>query len=382
MRIYTQDERLRLITDDRRALHRIPECGYDLPKTRAYITKALSALEPEVLEPCDEGIKAVFRARIAQRGAIAFRSDMDALYIDEHTGCDYASEHCGKCHACGHDGHMAAMLMLARIVAGQRESLDRDVVFLFQPAEENLGGGKRMVDAGAMVNPVVDEVYGMHIMPTLPLGTIGCRAGAMMATVDTFEIDIEGKAAHGATPHLGNDAIMALSHFILNIQAAMKRRISPQETSVFTIGGVKSGEVYNVISDHAHLLGNMRSYSEEVRAEMFSVLKDTLAASDLLYRTKSTLNVLHSYPAVINDADCVEKVAACAGESYRTIEPVTISEDFSEFERVAPGAYFFCGCADEEHSELLHSDKFNFDERALLKGVEVFEKLIGFGGVQ
>jgi len=230
---------------------------------------------------------------------------MDALYIDEHTGCDFASEHSGKCHACGHDGHMAAMLTLARIVAGQRESLDRDVVFLFQPAEENLGGGKRMVDAGAMVNPVVAEVYGMHIMPTLPLGTIGCRAGAMMATVDTFEIDIEGKAAHGATPHLGNDAIMALSHFILNIQAAMKRRISPQETSVFTIGGVKSGEVYNVISDHAHLLGNMRSYSEEVRAEMFSVVKDTLAASDLLYRTKSMLNVLHSYPAVINDADCV-----------------------------------------------------------------------------
>lgn len=381
MRIYTTEECLELMTRDRRLLHRIPEHGYDLFKTRAYLRAQLENMKPDVLEACDEGIKVVFRAEKAESEAIALRADMDALQLPEKTEHDFVSEHPGMMHACGHDGHMAAMLMVARIVAANREALRRDVVLLFQPAEESLGGAKRMIDAGAMENPNVAEVYGMHIMPSLPMGTIGCCAGPMMAAVDTIEVEIHGKAAHGATPQLGNDSIMAMAHFILNAQAALERRIGPLEPVVFTVGGVESGKVYNIISERADLKGNLRSYSPDVSKRALKVLADALASADLLYNTQSSLRVIQAYPPVINDANCVERVSQCAADAYRIIEPMSISEDFSEFELCAPGAYFFCGCADDAHQELLHSDKFDFDERALLPGVEVFEKLV-FGGAR
>ena len=376
MRIYSTDERLRQMTADRRALHKIPESGYDLPATRAYLSAQLSALSPDELAPCDEGIRAVFRARAPKRGAIALRADMDALKIAECASHDFVSEHPGMMHACGHDGHMAAMLMVARIAAGRREALERDVVLLFQPAEESLGGAKRMIDAGALRDPRVEEVYGMHIMPTLPLGTIGCRAGAMMAAVDTWEIEIEGRAAHGATPQLGSDAIMAMANFIVGAQAALTRRIGPLEPAVLTVGSVASGEVYNVISERASLRGNLRTYDAGVSRRALAAVEDALSAVDRLYGTRSAMKVIQSYPAVVNDAACVARVRDCAGSAYQEIEPVAISEDFSEFERCVPGAYFFCGCRDEAHAEQLHSPRFDFDERALLAGVNVFERLI------
>lgn len=381
MRIYPRKERLDLLTADRRALHRIPEHGYDLFKTRAYLRERLSDMKPDVLEACDEGIKVVFCAQNPESGAIALRADMDALMLPERTNHDFPSEHAGMMHACGHDGHMAAMLMVARIVAGRREELKRDVVLLFQPAEESLGGAKRMIDAGAMIHPAVSEVYGMHIMPSLPMGTIGCCAGPMMAAVDTLEVEIRGKSAHGATPQLGNDAIMAMAHFILNAQAALTRCIGPLEPAVLTVGSVESGKVYNIISERARIKGNLRTYSPEVSRRALKVVADALASADLLYDTKSEMRVIQSYPPVINDAACVDRIQTCADAAYQTIEPVAISEDFSEFERCVPGAYFFCGCAEGEHQELLHSDRFDFNESALLLGVEVFEKLI-FGGAQ
>lgn len=282
-------------------------------------------------------------------------------------------------HACGHDGHMAALLMTARIIAGRRSELQRDVVLLFQPAEESLGGAKRMIDAGALDSPKVAEIYGMHIMPSLPMGAIGCCAGPMMAAVDTFEVEILGKAAHGATPQLGSDAIMAMAHFIVNTQAAMTRRIGPLEPAIFTVGSVEAGKVYNIISERAQIRGNLRTYSPEVSQRAVQIIRDALRSADDLYNTQSTLNIIQSYPPVVNDECCVRRVRDCAAETFREIEPAAISEDFSEFEQCVPGAFFFVGCAEDEHQELLHSDKFDFDEKALLNGVDMFEKLV-FGG--
>lgn len=382
MRNYTQEERLHFLTKDRRALHQIPESGYDLPMTRAYLREQLAQTSPDLLEACDEGIKVVYRAAHPETDAIAFRADMDALLIEEQTGHDYRSTCPGRMHACGHDGHMSTMLMLARIVSGCREALRRDVVLLFQPAEESLGGAKRMVEAGALVEPQVSEVYGMHIMPSLPMGTIGCCVGPMMSAVDTYEIEIQGKAAHGATPQLGCDSIMTMAHYILNAQAAFTRRIGPLEPAILTIGSVEAGKVYNIISEHASIKGNLRTYDEEVRHRALQIMQDALASADQLYGTESQLRVIQSYPAVVNDSGCVERVREAAKEAYQTIQPVAISEDFSEFQRCVPGAYFFCGCADEAHQEQLHSQRFDFDERALLTGLAVFERLIfaGDGG--
>ena len=381
MRIYTCDERLRLLTEDRRALHRIPETGYDLFKTREYLLEKLAEMQPDMLERCDEGIKAVFRAAAPESDAIAFRADMDALVLKELTNHDFPSCHEGVMHACGHDGHMSVLLMLARIVAGRREELTRDVVLILQAAEENLGGAKRMIDAGVMENPKVGEVYGLHIMPSLPKGTVGSCVGPMMASVDTVEIEIKGKAAHGATPHIGNDAVMATAHFLMSVQAALIRRIGPFEPAVFTVGSVEAGTVHNIIAERSLIKGNLRSFSEDVRERELNVIRAALESADALYGTTSTLNLLQSYPAVVNEANSVQRLRDAAGDRYTTIDPVSISEDFSEFEKVAPGAFFFCGCGDENHTELLHSQRFDFDEASLLTGVEIFEKLI-FGGTE
>jgi len=381
MHIYTENERLEQITNDRRALHRIPEVGYDLFKTRAYLMRALEEMQPDMLERCDEGIKVVFRAPEAKTGAIAFRADMDALPVAERTCHDFPSGHPGTMHACGHDGHMAAMLMLARIVAGRKSELARDVVIIFQAAEENLGGAKRMIEAGVMRDPTVEEVYGLHIMPTLPVGVVGSCVGPLMASVDTIEIEMRGKAAHGATPQLGTDAVMAMAAFLVNVQDTLTRRIGPMEPTVFTVGCVQSGNAFNIVSERSVLKGSLRSFKPEVRERALEIIRDALAAADLLYGTVSEMRIVQTYPAVVNHEECVAKVRMCAGEAYRTLDPVTIAEDFSEFELVARGAYFFCGCADETHRELLHSQAFDFDERALLTGVEIFEKLV-FGGAE
>ena len=182
-------------------------------------------------------------------------------------------------------------------------------------------------------------------------------------------------------PQLGNDAIMAMAHFIVSAQATLTRRIGPLDPVVFTAASVESGKVYNIISERAFIKGNLRSYSPEVSHNALEVLSDSLKAADTLYNTISSLKVIQSYPPVINHEFCVDQVRKCAGAGYQTIEPASFSEDFSEFEQCVPGAFFFCGSGDEDHNEILHSDRFDFDERALLKGVDTFEKLI-FGGTQ
>ena len=376
MSAYPQEERLALLTRDRRSLHRIPEYGYDLFKTRAYVRAELEKTGPDRLEPCDEGLKAVYFAADAKRGAIAFRSDMDALCVDEATSHDFPSEHAGMMHACGHDGHMAALLMLARVVAAERARLDRHVVLLFQPAEENLGGAKRMIEAGALADPEVTEIYGMHLMPQVPRGSIGVRAGALMALVESVDVFFEGRSAHGAQPHMGCDAAMAAAHFLNSVQAGLSRRMDPTETRLFTVGRLEAGSIRNIIAERAELNGTLRAYSDASADAIREILYASMAGADALYGTQSRLEVVQRYPAVVNDPACAQKVQKLAGERAVEVEPLAIAEDFSEFLRCVPGAFFFCGIGDATHAEPLHSAAFDFDERALLSGVEMFEKLL------
>ena len=376
MRTYSEAERLDLLTRDRRALHKIPEFGYDLFKTRAYVRAELEKTHPDRLEACDEGIKAVYFAAEPRRGVIAFRADMDALRVQEETMHDFPSEHPGYMHACGHDGHMAALLMLARLVAAGREKLDRHVVLIFQPAEENQGGAKRMLEAGAFADPVVTEVYGMHMMPQVPRGKLGLKAGPLMALVETVDIEVQGQTAHGAQPQLGRDAVIAAAQIVISIQAALSRRINPMETRLFTVGRMQAGTLSNIIADHAELQGTLRAYSDEIAEEIHAIIRGAMAGADAVYGTHSTMHVSQSYPPVINDAASVEKVRALAGDKAVDVEPLAIAEDFSEYLRAAPGAFLFCGYGDDKHSAPLHSSSFDFDEQALLTGVEIYEKLL------
>ena len=378
---YTDEERLALLRAYLRALHQIPEYGYDLFETRAYVEARLRETQPDELTLLANGFRVVFRAAKPEKPTIAFRADMDALRIVEKNAHDFVSKRPGCMHACGHDGHMANLLMFARVIAGRREELDRDVVLVFQPAEESYGGARPMIEAGLFRNPDVQAIYGMHLMPYFPVGKVAFIPGPEMAAVQTIHIHIQGRAAHGATPHAGNDAVMAMAQFCTTIQAALRRRIDAFQPTVFTIGHVTAGTVPNIIAESADLECTLRCYDSGICDQIHALVRAALDGADAMYGTVSTVELQVNYPPVINDAACVERVHTCADAAYQTIEPVAISEDFSEFERCVPGAYFFCGCAEDEHQELLHSDRFDFNESALLLGVEVFEKLI-FGGAQ
>ena len=218
MRIYLDQLRRH-----RQALHRIPEIGENEFKTQAYIMNQLEALQPDDVRVfADTGVRAVFRGN-GQGRVLAFRSDIDALPVTEETGCAYASEHPGFMHACGHDGHMENLLVFAQWLSEHRESLVDDVVLLFQPAEETVGGAKRMIDEGALENPHVDVIYGMHMMPDVPKGKIACCEGPIMAQTCEMDFIIHGKSAHGATPHLGTDAVTAMGHLLALFQTTVAR---------------------------------------------------------------------------------------------------------------------------------------------------------------
>lgn len=373
---YSDAERLELMRTDRRALHQIPEYGYDLFETRAYVEARLREVQPDELTPMADGFRVVFRAEKPVKPAIAFRADMDALHIEEKNSHDFVSKHPGCMHACGHDGHMANLLMFARVIAGRRAELDRDVVLVFQPAEESYGGARPMIDAGLFRDPDVKEIYGMHLAPYVPFGRVAFIPGPEMAMVESGSIHIQGKASHGAMPHMGNDAVMAMAQFCTTVQAALRRRIDANQPVVFTIGHVTAGSAPNIVAESADLEWTLRCYDERVGQQIRALMQAALDAADTMYGTVSTIAVDTVYPPVINDPELTERLKQLAGDRYMSIEPQTIAEDFSEYQKEIPGVFLFMGCGDEAHHEPLHSDTFDFDERALLHSVALFEQIL------
>lgn len=358
---------------DRRALHRIPELGRDLAKTRAYLKERLAETAPDEISDVADGIKAVYLAKDPAKGAIAFRADMDALPVLEKTGLPFASTHEGQMHACGHDGHMAALLALARIVAKERGALKRDVVLLFQPAEENGGGAKGMVEAGVLNDPDVCEVYGMHLMPQVPSGYLAINEGPVMSGVSAMNITVKGKSAHGAMPHRGADPICAAAQGVISLEAALRRTVDPAEPVVFTIGKFEAGTVRNVLAEQAKLECTVRAFEEGLMTRVLDTAKAAFQGADALYGTQTDIEIPLRYPPVINTPAETAKCIALAGESRVSIPRMSISEDFSEFINARAGAFVFCGTGGEEP---LHSAKFDFDEESLVTGLSLFESIL------
>jgi len=358
---------------DRRELHRIPEIGRELPKTMAAVRAALEKTRPDSIADCAGGLKAVFRARKAAAGAVAFRADMDALPVTERTGLPFASEHAGAMHACGHDGHMAVLLGLARIVSENREKLKRDVVLIFQPAEENIGGARRMIDLGVLEEPHVDEVYGLHLWPGIPKGKYGIAEGPVMSGVGTVDIIVRGRSAHGAAPHKGTDPVCASSQAIVNLQSALMRTIDAAEPVVFTVGRIQGGTMRNILAEEVKLECTARAFSDRNMERVLAAAKDAFRGADMLYETESAMHVITTYPPVVNDAKATARVRAAAGGDAVPFAPVSIGEDFSEYQKERPGAFVFCGIGD---TAPLHSEQFDFDEESLVNGLSLFEKIL------
>ena len=378
---FTQLEReaagyLPQLRERRRALHRIPEVGYAEKETQAYIMNTIRAFEPDDLRTfADTGVRAVFRGDGTGR-SIAFRADMDALPVTEETGRPFASEHPGMMHACGHDGHMANLLTLAEWLRDNRAGLRDTVTLLFQPAEETTGGAKRMIEEGALRDPDVQAVYGMHMMPDVPRGKVATCAGPMMAQTCEMDIVIHGRSAHGATPHLGVDAVAAMGHLLTLMQTSVARQIDPAKQALLTIGRVEAGTQRNVLAGTAKLEGIARTLSNRVYEQLEERILADIRAVDMAFGTQTEFIKRVFYPCVENDEAEFARVRELLGDRLVPTAPRMIAEDFSYYQLSVPGIFLFCGCGDETHSAPLHACTFDFDETALVTGLACFAGLI------
>ena len=358
----------------RRKLHRIPEDGFQEFKTQRAIMDALDEIGIPYTTERTWVIGLIEGALPGE--TVALRADMDALPMTEPEGCPFRSEHEGMMHACGHDAHVAMALGAAKVLYGLRDQLHGKVKLLFQPAEESVGGAEPMVKAGAMEDPHVGRVYGIHVMPNLPVGKVETRMGTLNASTDTVKITVRGKAGHGAYPDLGNDAIVCAAHVITALQTVVARNVSPLQSAVLTIGVIEGGTAQNIICDEVRMRGTLRTANSELRAMMKARIETIAKNVAIGMGCEAEVDVIPGYAALVNDdheAARVKRVAARLFGEENVLEKAAPSmggEDFSFFSDCAPGAFFHVGCVSPEWMPAppLHSRDFRIDENCLTIG--------------
>jgi amidohydrolase len=368
----------------RRDFHENPELNFDVHRTAGIVAEKLKAFG------CDEvvtglgrtGVVGVIRGRNSSSGrVIGLRADMDALPIHEATDVPYKSKVSGKMHACGHDGHTAMLLGAAKYLAETR-NFDGTAVMIFQPAEEGGGGGREMVQDGLMERFGVNEVYGMHNMPGIPVGHFAIRPGPMMAAADRFSLMIEGKGGHAARPHEAIDPVLVAAHVITALQTIVSRNVDPLESAVISACAVHAGEAFNVIPQTATVLGTVRTLTDEVRdlceTRIRAVVENLCAA----FGAKVTIEYNRGYPVTFNDpakTDFMTRVAIqVAGEAAvdAAVAPLMGAEDFSYMLLERPGAYIFVGNGETAG---VHHPAYDFNDDAAPYGVSLWAKIIESG---
>ena len=363
----------------RRWLHRHPQTGFREEDARDYILRFLRSLDfDEITILAKTGVKAVIRGK-QPTNTLAFRADMDALAITEETGLEFASEYDGFMHACGHDGHMAMLLGFAQWLSGNKMGLKDNVVLLFQPSEESIGGASPMIREGALDDPEVDCIFGYHIMPEVPQGKIGFKAGALMASTCEFGIDILGLSSHGAMPHKGIDAILAASHFITLMQGILTRRVDPFQQALITIGKLEAGDARNILASKAHMEGIMRTFDSGVAQSLKRYLTDLLRGLEVSHGVKTAFKELVYYPPVVNHPELTARLEEILPQDMLyPVSPMMIAEDFSYYQQKIPGVFLFLGSRNEELDYIhpLHSSGFQFDEDILLTGIQLYKDIL------
>ena len=352
---------------DRQALHQIPELDRDLPKTIAYLSAALSELNCTVFSPMAGSLCAWFE--FGAPSAIAFRSDADALPIQERTHAPYASTHPGRMHACGHDGHMAILLELARRLSG-KERLPHNVLLVFQPAEETTGGAKDLCETGIFEEYRVEAIFGLHLWPGLEAGTVASRKKELMARSCEVTVDITGKSAHIAKAAEGIDALAAAVDFYTRVRSA-EAALPEDVFRVLNFGHFQSGTVRNAISGHTRLEGTLRAFQDEVFEGLQQSIRSAGKAAEKAYGCTVRVHMSDGYPAVMNPELLYDRVKALV--PFRELEaPSMTAEDFSWYQRRLPGLFFFLGTG---NTPALHADNFDFDSSILSKGADFFEQI-------
>lgn len=372
---------LNFLLDDtiknRRALHQIPETALEEFKTKEYLKNYLISIGLEPQEIVETGLFVYIEGK-DKENCIAFRSDIDALNIKEETGTEFESKHIGKMHACGHDGHMTTLLAFAKYLT-TIQPLEKSVLLIFQPAEESPGRAKDIVETGLLKKYNVKAIYGMHLFPELPEGTVASKEGPFFAQAALMTTTITGKSGHGAMPHKTIDPLMAFTKIVDGYQTIVSRNLSPFDPGVVTIGKFCGGSAQNIIADTVNFWGTIRTFKEENTEFIIERIKEIHRGIELSYRVKIDEKIDIVYPPVINDKELYKKfVDTMKDMNYVEHEALTISEDFAYYQKEVPGIFMLLGTRSEEKGFVhpLHSCHFNFDEKVLLKGVEAFARIL------
>ena len=352
---------------DRQALHAIPELGLELPKTAAYVKNALKDLNCKVFSPLEYAVCAYFD--FGADHAIAFRADMDALPITEETGLSYASTHPGQMHACGHDGHTAILLELARRLSA-KQNLSHNVLLIFQPGEETPGGALPICQTGVLETYQVKAVFGLHLWPGLEKGVVHTRENELMSRGSELTVDVYGKSTHISNAAAGVDATAAAIEFYRQIRQ-VEQAMAPEIYRLLNFGMFSSGTVRNALSAHARLEGSLRAFHDDTFNYLQQQVYTVATRVEAQFGCTIHVDFSESYPAVMNDPDLVARVRRAV--PFAQLEkPSMTSEDFAQYQLRTGGVFFFLGTGD---TAALHATTFNFDEEILLKGADFFESL-------
>ena len=363
------------LVQTRRDFHRHPELGFQETRTAGIVAQSLTDLGLEVQTGIGQtGVVGILEGE-REGPVVLLRFDMDALPVSEENETDYISLNPGLMHACGHDGHMAMGLALARIMAGYRKQMAGSLKFLFQPGEEGRGGALAVLADGALENPRPDVALAMHLWSEVPYGRIRVTDGPAMAASSIFTLTVRGKGGHGAAPHRSVDPILAAAHIVAALQSIVSRNVDPLESVVVTVGQMTAGTTFNVIPEVATLKGTVRSYDNEMHRQVYRRILEMAQNMAQAFRCQATMEAVAIVPAVVNAPAPTARVRAAAAKVVgptNVVEGQTMgAEDMGYILEEIPGCYFFVGAGNEEKGLDYphHHPRFDIDERALILGL-------------
>lgn len=366
----------------RRYMHQHPELSFKETKTAQYIKEKLLSFGISVKTNIGgHGLIGILEGNHPGK-TIALRADFDALPINDEKEVPYKSQNPGVMHACGHDGHTAALMGTAKALSQFREQIKGKIIFIFQPAEETPpGGAKFMIEDGVLEG--VDYVFGAHLGSQIPLGKIAVGAGYQMAAVDKFTIHINGKGGHGARPHETIDSIVIASDIVSSLQKIVSRSVNPFQSAVVTIGVFQAGSAFNVIAGKATLEGTVRTFDGGIRKQVESQINSIVAGITSAFGAAYSIDYLNGYPSLYNHPEETETVRALLTEEFSEeniveMEPTMGAEDFSYYLLERPGTYFRVGSQNKDEATHYshHHPKFDIDERALINIEKSFLKIV------
>jgi len=363
----------------RHDLHAHPELAFEEHRTAGVVAEWLSRYGLEVRTGvANTGVVGTLRGEAGEGLVVGFRADMDALPIEEQNDLPYRSRHPGKMHACGHDGHTTILLGAAAVLSRLRAQVRGTVRFYFQPAEESVSGAKAMLAEGVLQEMPPRWVVALHGRPGLPLGSVGIRAGAMMASADTFDIRLKGRGGHAALPHLTDDPIVAGAQLVQAMQTLVSRESAPADPVVLSITQFHAGNTYNVLPEEAHLAGTVRCLREATRGRVRQRMQQVVEAIAQTWHLEGRFDWHEGVPALWNNEEVTSRIAQVAERAFgkeRVIwleHPLMGAEDFAYFAQAVPSAMFFLGLGEVAD---WHTACFDFPDEAIAPGVEMFVRL-------